>query len=71
MRLVLFRIFSFFAIFIFAQAAVLPWVISNNYLPLWLDIALISFVIVVWLAIIDRFVYHFIRLLKKKDELLD
>jgi len=62
MRMTLFKIISFMAVFLFAQGAVLPWVISNNLLPLWADILLVSAVIFAWIVLIERLAMKCIRI---------
>lgn len=71
MRWMLFKIISFVAVFIFMQGAILPWAISNNTMPLWADIVLITIVLMMWLAVIDRLAYHLLKILRKHDEALD
>lgn len=69
MRWMLFKIISFVAVFIFMQGAILPWAISNNYMPLWADIILVTLILMMWLAVIDRLAYHLLKVLRKNDEI--
>lgn len=69
MRMIIFKVISFVAVFIFIQGAILPWVISNNFMPLWADIILITVILMMWLAVIDRLAYHLLKILRKNDEL--
>ena len=64
----LFKIISFGLIFIFLQAAILPWLISNNLMPLWADIILLTIILMMWLVVIDRLAYHVLRVMRKNDE---
>lgn len=66
MRIVLFKIISFLAAFIFIQGVILPWTISNNMLPLWADVVLISLILMGWVAVIDRIAVNLLH--KFKDE---
>jgi len=68
MRLILFKIISFVSVFIFIQGAILPWAISNNVMPLWADIILVTLILMMWLAVIDRLAHHLLRFLRKNDE---
>lgn len=68
MRLLVFKVISFLSVFIFAQGVILPWAISNNTMPLWADIILVTLVLMMWLAVIDRLAYHLLKLLRKNDE---
>lgn len=54
MKLTLIKIIAFLATFMFVQGIILPWTISNNYLPLWADIVLIALIMMMWGVIIDR-----------------
>jgi len=68
MRMFLFKVLSFMAVFIFAQGVILPWAISNNTMPLWADIVLVTLILMMWLAVIDRMAYHLLKTLRKHDE---
>lgn len=67
MRLMVFKVICFLALFIFAQGVILPWAISNNSMPLWVDIVLITLILMMWLAVIDRLAFHLLKLLRKND----
>jgi hypothetical protein len=69
MRWMLFKIISFVSVFIFVQGAILPWAISNNVMPLWADIILITLILMMWLAVIDRLAHHLLKVLRRNDEL--
>ncbi len=71
MRMMVFKIISFLAVFIFMQGAILPWAISNDTMPLWADIVLITVILLMWLAAIDRIAYHLLNVLRKNDEATD
>lgn len=71
MRWIVFKVISFLAVFVFMQGAILPWAISNNTVPLWVDILIITFILMMWLAVIDRLAIHVLRVLRKKEEALD
>lgn len=71
MRMLIFKVICFLAVFIFMQGAILPWAISNNFMPLWADMILVTLVLMMWLAIIDRLAFHFLKLMRKNDEATD
>ncbi len=71
MRLMIFKVISFVSVFIFTQGAILPWAISNNYMPLWADVILITLILLMWLAVIDRLAYHLLKVLRKNDEITE
>jgi hypothetical protein len=60
-RITLLKIILFFAAFIFVQGATLPWIISNNILPLWADIILVSGLLFGWVVLIDRIANKYIK----------
>jgi hypothetical protein len=68
MRMMVFKVIAFVAVFIFMQGAILPWAISNNTMPLWADIVLITIILMMWLAVIDRLAYHLLKVLRRKDD---
>lgn len=69
MRLTLFKVIMFLAAFIFMQGVILPWTISNNMLPLWGDILLLSFILMMWVVVIDRISAQLLKKFKDEDEL--
>lgn len=69
MRWIVFKVISFLSVFIFCQGVILPWAISNNMMPLWADIILVSVILMMWLAVIDRLALHLLKVLRKNDEL--
>ena len=71
MRWAIFKVISFITVSIFMQGVILPWVISNNIMPLWADIILISVILMMWLALIDRIAHQLLKVLRKNDEILD
>lgn len=71
MRMMIFKVICFMALFIFMQGAILPWAISNNTMPLWADMVLITLILLMWLAVIDRLAYHVLKMLRKTDEVTD
>ncbi len=71
MRLTLFKVIMFLAAFIFLQGVILPWTISNNMLPLWGDILLLSFILMMWVVVIDRISAQLLNKFKDEDELTD
>lgn len=68
MRWMIFKVIAFVAIFLFTHAVILPWAISNDVMPLWGNIIAVSFVVVLWLAFIDRIAFQLIRIVGGKDE---
>lgn len=71
MKMMIFKVISFMAVFMFTQGAILPWAISNNTIPLWADIILITIILMMWLAVIDRLAFHLLKVLRKTDEITD
>ncbi len=71
MRMMIFKVIAFVAIFIFMQGAILPWAISNTLMPLWADIILITLLLMMWLAAIDRLAYHVLKVIRKNDEVTE
>ena len=69
MRRMVFKVIMFLAAFIFMQGAVLPWAISNNFMPLWADILLVALILLMWLIVIDRLAAHFLTTFRRDDEL--
>ena len=69
--MLIFKVISFLAVFLFAQGVILPWAISNNTMPLWADIALVTAILLMWLAVIDRLAYHLLNILRKKDDVIE
>ncbi len=61
------KIFVFLTAFIFTQLIVLPWMSSNELLPLWADILVISAGLVLFLALGDRVTSK----LWREDEIID
>lgn len=68
MRWIIFKVVCFLSVFIFMQGAILPWAISNNFMPLWGDIILITAILMMWLALIDRLAFHLLKLIRSSDE---
>lgn len=54
MRVIIFKIIAFMALFIYLQGVCLPWIVSNNFMPLWADVVLFTLILVMWIAGIDR-----------------
>ncbi len=71
MRWILFKVISFISVFIFMQGAILPWIISNNTMPLWLDIILVTVILMLWLAVIDRLAVIVLKMIRKNDEITE
>lgn len=67
MRWIIFKVISFFSVFIFMQTSILPWAISTNFIPLWADIILISIMLMMSLTVIDRMANRLIILTRRKD----
>lgn len=44
MRSALIKIVAFLAAFMCIQGILVPWIISNSFMPLWADIALLSLI---------------------------
>lgn len=68
LRWIVFKIIAFFGVFLFAQGVMLPWAIYNSTMPLWADIILVTIILMMWLAAIDRLAYHLLRVIRKNDE---
>lgn len=71
MRWILFKIISFVTAFIFMQGVILPWALSNSSMPLWADIILVTIVLMMWLAVIDRRAFYLLKQLRKNDEIAE
>lgn len=71
MRWIIFKVICFITIFIFMQGAILPWAISNNFMPLWADLILITVVLLMWLAVIDRLAFHVLKVIRSNDEVIE
>jgi hypothetical protein len=52
--MVLIKVITFLAAFMFLQGVILPWTISNNFMPLWADIILLALIMMMWVIVIDR-----------------
>lgn len=52
MKITLCKIGAFLLVFILLQLVVMPWIMENNLLPLWMDIILIAGLMAVWVFII-------------------
>ena len=68
MRLMIFKIISFLAAFMFVQGVILPWTISNNFMPLWADLVLLTFILMMWVVVIDRLTRHFLTYWKVENK---
>jgi phosphotransferase system glucose/maltose/N-acetylglucosamine-specific IIC component len=70
MRMTLIKVISFLAAFMFLQGVILPWTISNNFMPLWADIVLLALIMMMWVIVIDRVARRLIGRFKEeiKDE---
>jgi len=68
MRWILFKVIAFISVFIFMQGAIMPWAISNNFMPLWADIILITLVLMMWLVVIDRLAFYLLKVIRRNDE---
>ena len=56
MKTFIFKLVMTCAMFIFLQGVVVPWAISNNILPLWADILILSAIVMIWVAMVERMV---------------
>lgn len=56
MRRLCLKILTFFIIFIFLQFEILPWMTSNELLPVWGDIIVMSALLVLALAFIEKLI---------------
>ena len=66
MRLVLIKVITSLAVFMFMQGVILPWAISNNFMPLWADIILIALILMMWVIVIDRIARRLIGRFKEE-----
>lgn len=55
------KIFLFLLAFIFTQLIVLPWLSENAVIPLWVDILVMSFGLVLFTALVDRIAHKLWR----------
>ncbi len=69
MRWMIFKVITFIAVFIFMQGTVLPWAVSNNIMPLWANIILLTVIVMVCLYTIDCMAYALIKFIRKNDEI--
>lgn len=69
MRLMIFKVISMLAIFIFTQGVIFPWAVSNNRMPLWADILLITVILLMWFVVIDRITTQLLKAVRKNDEI--
>jgi len=68
MKMLIFKVICFLALFTFMQCAILPWLISNDSMPFWVDIVFITLVLMLWLIVIDRLAHQILKILRKKDD---
>lgn len=61
MRLVIYKSILLFMLIIVVQGCVLPWIISNDVLPMWACICLLSGLVFLWVFVIDKLVSNAIR----------
>lgn len=61
MRATCYKVLLFIVGFVFIQGCILPWVISNNVLPVWADIAILGALVFLWVFLIDKLVSNAIR----------
>jgi hypothetical protein len=69
MRWIIFEVISFLAVFMVAHGIIVPWAIANDStMPLWADMVIIIFLLMLWVALIDRCVFYFRKVIRKYDE---
>ncbi len=68
MKWLMFKLISILGCFSLMVGIVLPWTVSNNLLPIWLDIVIISGLIMVWIAVIERLALWLINCKGLHDE---
>ncbi len=69
MKTIIVKVIAFIAVFLFMEGVVLQWAISNNTMPLWVDLLLVTILLMILLAGIDRLAFHLFKLLGQNDEL--
>jgi hypothetical protein len=68
MRWVAFKIIMFLAACLFVQGAILPWVISNNILPIWMDILFLGLLLFIFGLAIEKIANKLSAIAKDWDE---
>jgi hypothetical protein len=66
MKLMIFKIIICFSSFLFMLTNIIPWVISNDFMPFWADIILMSIFLMIWLFFLDLLLIQIMRFLRKK-----
>lgn len=56
---------SFMALILLIQSIILPWVISNDRLPLWVDIVLVVSIFATVVMIVERIIINLIKIVKE------
>lgn len=52
----LYKVILTFVGLLFVQGCILPWVLSNNVLPVWADLGILSLIVCLWIFIIEKLV---------------
>lgn len=58
----------FVAVFCGIQGLVVPWVVSNDDLPLWVDIGMLSSIFIMWAFAAGKAVTYLHNLLSNKEK---
>lgn len=61
MKWIFVKIIFFLGTFIFFQGAIVPWVISNDQLPLWADILILCAILICSLTLVDYLISDLIK----------
>lgn len=71
MRATIIKVILFLSIFGYFQGVILPWAISNNFMPLWADILLIALILCMWCVLIERVTTKVISRIKDDKNVAD
>lgn len=52
----------FFAFAGYVQGIILPWAISNNKMPIWADILLVTLILLMWIFALERIAKAFSKI---------
>lgn len=67
MKIIAFKVVMFLAAVLFLQGVILPWTISNDVLPVWVDILILSGILMIWVALIDRVSVRIANRIRSED----
>lgn len=68
MKVLMFKVIMFLTAFVCLHGFLLPWITVHNFMPMWADMLLMSFIMMMWIIWIDHMSENFIRKLRNLDE---